>query len=153
VVSVDLGVTVTVSQGSGEGERSSVLMSSTSMGRDCWGSITITSMSTISSRSSGISIRTRGSSVSMTISSRCGVNGVSTLDHMGIESVVSISCVVDSTCSAISLHKTVVSLYNVTITCLALALLVSGVRVSNAVLIGVFRMCLYIILNINYDVV
>jgi hypothetical protein len=68
---------------------------------------------------------------------------------LGIESIVSISSVVDGTGGSISLHKTVVSLYNVTITCLALALLVSGVGVSNAVLevVSGVRLQLNILIN------
>jgi hypothetical protein len=143
-MSVDLSKAVTVSQGSGEGERSSVLMSGTSMGRDCWGSKAITSMSTISSRSSGVSmsIRTRGGGITMSIGGRCSVNGVSTLDNMSIESIVIIGSVVDGTGGSISLHKTVVSLYDITITSLALALLVSGMSISNAVLEGILGVSL-----------
>jgi hypothetical protein len=116
-------------------------MSGTSMGRDCWGSKAITSMS-ISYWGSGVSMSISSRCCGITMSSRCSVNGVSTLGDVSVESVVIISSVVDGTGGSISLHKTVVSLHNVTITCLALALLVSGVRVIYTVFKRVFGVCL-----------
>jgi hypothetical protein len=65
---------------------------------------------------------------------RVVVVGVSGLGDVSDESVVGISGVVDGACGAIGLQKAVVSLDDVTIAGLGLALLVAGVRVVHSIL-------------------
>jgi hypothetical protein len=66
-----------------------------------------------------------------------GVDGVSGLDHLGVESVVGVGGVVDGADGTVGLHQTVVSLDNITVAGLGLTLLVAGVGVVDAVLEGV----------------
>ena len=68
------------------------------------------------------------------LSGGSGVDGVSGLGHDGVESIVVISGVVDGAGGAIGLQQTVVSLDDITVAGLGLALLVTGVRVGNSVL-------------------
>ncbi|KAF4527584.1 hypothetical protein B566_EDAN016383 [Ephemera danica] len=61
------------------------------------------------------------------------VHGVSRLGHHSVEAVDGISGVVDGTGGAIGLQKTVLSLDDISVTVLALALMVSGMGVANSV--------------------
>jgi hypothetical protein len=63
-----------------------------------------------------------------------GVDSVSGIGHLSVESVVGVGGVVDGAGGAIGLHQAVVSLDNITVAGLGLALLVAGVRVSHSVL-------------------
>jgi hypothetical protein len=74
---------------------------------------------------------------SVSVSVNRGSNRVSRASDVRVKSVVSVSGVVHGTRGAISLEQTVVALHHVTITSLALALLVARVCVGNAVLEGV----------------
>ena len=71
------------------------------------------------------------------VSGGSSVDGVSGLGHLGVESVVGIGGVVDGAGGAIGLHQAVVSLDNITVAGLGLALLVAGVRVSHSIFEGI----------------
>ena len=127
VVTVDLGVAVSVAQRRGVGQGSSVSVShGSSVGMSYRGS------------SVGIGSCRGSSGVAMTMGNRGGVHGVSRASDLSVETVVGISGVVHGAGGAIGLQQAVVSLDHVTVAGLALALLVAGVRVSNAVLEAVF---------------
>ncbi|KAF4527593.1 hypothetical protein B566_EDAN016392 [Ephemera danica] len=127
VVTVDLGVAVSVAQRRGVGQWSSVSVShGSSVGMSYRGS------------SVGIGSCRGSSGVAMTMGNRGGVHSVSRASDLSVETVVGISGVVHGAGGAIGLQQAVVSLDHVTVAGLALALLVAGVRVSNAVLEAVF---------------
>jgi len=66
-----------------------------------------------------------------------GVDGVSGLGHDGVESVDGVSGVVDGADGAVGLHKAVLSLDDITVAGLRLALLVTSMGVVDAVVEGV----------------
>jgi hypothetical protein len=115
VMTIDLGVAMTISKGARERVRSTVRMSNNR------------SLMRVSSMGCGAVVRGGG------------VRGMSGLGNLGGESVVRISLVVDSAGGSISLKEGVVALDDVSIASLGLALLVASVGISHSVLKGVFR--------------
>jgi hypothetical protein len=84
--------------------------------------------------SDGGGVMSDGSSVHGLGGNGGGVDGVSGLGDDGVESVVGIGGVVDGAGGAVSLDQGVVSLDDISVAGLGLALLVAGVGISNAIL-------------------
>ena len=100
--------------------------------------------SCVNSGKGGSSVDSDGSSVD----SGSGMNGVSVLGNYSVESVDSVSGVVDNAESAVGLHKAVLSLDEVSVTVLSLGLDVTGEGVSNTVVVGVLGVGLEITIHI-----
>jgi hypothetical protein len=127
ISTVDLGESVSVSQRGGESKGSSMGVGNDGSGVVSGGS------------DHGGGVVSDGSSVHGLGGNGGGVDGVSGLGDDGVESVVGIGGVVDGAGGSVSLDQGVVSLDDISVAGLGLALLVAGVGISHSVLERVVR--------------